>query len=615
MPVLHFKGKTAVENYHYTVPHRTLEFDKKLSVLDKGQKPGLDGNLIIEGDNLLALKALLPTHAGRVKCIYIDPPYNTGNESWVYNDNLTQPQFKEWIGQTVGKEGEDACRHDKWCCMMYPRLALLKELLRDDGLIWASIDENEVDNLHSLMDEVFGRENRLATVIWQKADSPSSNVKKIKFNVFHEYLLVYSKSPDKCKIPWQPTPGILDAYPRLDQKGRRYRLRLLRKNGKAARREDRPSMWYKIEDPDGNPVYPIAPEGWEGRWSIGQKEYKKRLAAKEIVWTKRAKHWVPYTIEPAPLRPETPYPTLWTDVGQSRQAKAALTKIMGRNVDFDTPKPVTLISRILEVTTRPGDIVLDSFAGSGTTGHAVLELGQGAEARSFVLIQQPHEKKEHEESGKNISQEITAERIRRVIGGYRFRGEQRTLVLDETVGLQQFKKPRELWKKVTAARERAKAGGKRTNVRLRRGQLQVWEVATGEETVSGLGGSFTYARLGPPLFSENRTWGKRLPAYDDLARYVFYTETSHDFDPKALDRKSGKIGEHEGTAYFLLYTPEDGDSRALDEAWLKKFGAAEKCKRLVVYCEKIWLHRDDLLKWQKDNRRTVRPMQVPFNLK
>ncbi len=119
MPTLHFKGKSVIETYHHTVPHHRLEFDAKLSLLPKGEKPSLEGNLIIEGDNLLALKALLPTHSGRVKCIYIDPPYNTGNEGWVYNDNLTQPQFKEWIGATVGKEGEDATRHDKWCCMMY----------------------------------------------------------------------------------------------------------------------------------------------------------------------------------------------------------------------------------------------------------------------------------------------------------------------------------------------------------------------------------------------------------------------------------------------------------------------------------------------------------------
>src|SRR5947209_7797261 len=170
MLVLQFKGKTAVENIHHSVPHHSLEFDAKLSVLGKGDAPSLEGNLIIEGDNLLALKALLPTHAGRIKCIYIDPPYNTGEEEWVYNDNLTQPQFKEWIGQTVGKEGEDACRHDKWCCMMYPRLQLLKEMLTPDGVILVSIDENEIQNLRLLMLEIFGEENFLEMIVWQKSN-------------------------------------------------------------------------------------------------------------------------------------------------------------------------------------------------------------------------------------------------------------------------------------------------------------------------------------------------------------------------------------------------------------------------------------------------------------
>ncbi len=201
MPVLQFKGKTAVETYHYTVPHHTLEFDKKLSVLEKGQKPSLDGNLIIEGDNLLALKALLPTHAGKIKCIYIDPPYNTGNEGWVYNDNLTQPQFKEWIGQTVGKEGEDFCRHDKWCCMMYPRLQLLKEFLREDGSIWVSIDDNELAHLRMLMDEVFGEQNLIATVVWRNATGPKqSNT----LSTSHEYVVGSSNTSTrkKCARCW-----------------------------------------------------------------------------------------------------------------------------------------------------------------------------------------------------------------------------------------------------------------------------------------------------------------------------------------------------------------------------------------------------------------------------
>ena len=189
VPIIQFKGKTAIESYHRVVPHHTLEIDAKLSL---AKTPSLDGNLIIEGDNLLALKSLLPTHAGKIKCIYIDPPYNTGNEGWIYNDNLTQPQFKEWIGQAVGKEGEDACRHDKWCCMMYPRLQLLKELLRDDGAIFVSIDDNEVHHLRMLMDEVFGEENFVATVIWEKVYSPKSSAKYFSEN--HDFVVMYAKS-------------------------------------------------------------------------------------------------------------------------------------------------------------------------------------------------------------------------------------------------------------------------------------------------------------------------------------------------------------------------------------------------------------------------------------
>src|SRR6266581_9081417 len=191
MPVIQFKGRTAVESYHRVVPHHALELDAGLS---ESRKPSLVGNLIIEGDNLIALKSLLPTHAGRIKCIYIDPPYNTGEEGWVYNDNLTQPQFKEWIGQTVGKEGEDFTRHDKWCCMMYPRLALLKELLRDDGAIFISIDDNEVASLRMLMDEIFGENNFIATIIWQKIYSPKGSAKFFSEN--HDYLVVYARSRD-----------------------------------------------------------------------------------------------------------------------------------------------------------------------------------------------------------------------------------------------------------------------------------------------------------------------------------------------------------------------------------------------------------------------------------
>ena len=186
MPSLQFKGKVFVENHHLAVPFHELQ-----PVRSKGlsEKASLHDNLIIEGDNLAALKALLPTYHGKVKCIYIDPPYNTGNERWAYNDNVNSPMMRDWLGKVVDRE--DLTRHDKWCCMMLPRLKLLRELLLDDGAIFVSIDDNEVHRLRSLMDEVFGEENFLATAVWQKIFSPKNTAKY--FSEDHDFVLVYAR--------------------------------------------------------------------------------------------------------------------------------------------------------------------------------------------------------------------------------------------------------------------------------------------------------------------------------------------------------------------------------------------------------------------------------------
>lgn len=206
---------------------------------------------------------------------------------------------------------------------------------------------------------------------------------------------------------------------------------------------------------------------------------------------------------------------------------------------------------------------MDSFAGSGTTAHAILELNkEDGGNRTCIFVQIPFETKEQEKEKLNICQKITAERVRRVIQGYT------------------YKSPK----------------GKK-------------------EKVEGLGGSFTYARVGRPLFGEYRDWGKQLPAYEELAKYIFYTETSRDFDRKAMNEKSGKIGEHHGTSYYLLYTPDGQQDRRLDMEWLKALDKTEKNRNLVVYCEKKWVHPDDLAKYKVETKRTVRPMIVPFNLK
>ena len=561
MPVLQFKGKTAIECYHHTIPHHTLEFDSDFSLLGKGEKPGLDGNLIIEGDNLLALKALLPTHAGRIKCIYIDPPYNTGNEGWVYNDNLTQPQFKEWIGQTVGKEGEDASRHDKWCCMMYPRLSLLKELLRDDGAIFISIDDNEIAHLRMLMDEIFGENNFIASIIWQKVYAPKSSAEFFSEN--HDYIVLYAKDRREWDRNLLPRTEKQDAaYSNRDNDPRGP----WRPNNLAARNYYSKGT-YSIKCPGGR-VIPGPPPG--SYWRVSEENFW-RLDREGRIWWGEDKNNVPapkiYLSEVKKgVVPQTIWP--YSEVGHTQDAKKSILQIFNTDQEvFLTPKPVQLCRRIIGLSTEPDDLILDSFAGSGTMAHAVLELNrEDGGNRKFILVQMPYDTKDNEKEKFNICQKITAERVRRVIQGYTF----------------------------------TKRGGNGSEKK---------------EHVAGLGGSFTYARVGAPLLGEYRDLGKKLPGFEDLAKYIFYTETSRDFDRKGMNEKTGKIGEHQGTSYYLLYTPNDKEDRALDPAWLQAVDKTEKNRNLVVYCEKIWIHRDDLAKYEMDTKRTVRPMLVPFNLK
>ena len=224
MPTLEWIGKSKVINHHQDVPFRVLE--RKYSFDENGQHGEDNGseNMIIRGDNLEALKALLPRYEGRVKCIYIDPPYNTGNEGWVYNDNVNDPKIKKWLGEVVGKEGEDLTRHDKWLCMMYPRLKLLQKLLADDGAIFISIDDTEFANLRLICDEVFGLRNFLADVIWEKSDSPRMDAKV--FSTRHDHTITYAKNIEALSLHRIHTDEVPEHYNKIEDDGRRYYLNL-----------------------------------------------------------------------------------------------------------------------------------------------------------------------------------------------------------------------------------------------------------------------------------------------------------------------------------------------------------------------------------------------------
>jgi len=406
MPTLNWIGKEAVVKHHKEVPFRLLEPVPALSC-----GPADSGNLIVQGDNLHALKALLPRYAGQVKCVYIDPPYNTGNEGWAYNDNVNSPEIRKWLGEVVGKEGETLDRHDRWLSMMYPRLVLLKQFLRDDGAIFVSIDDNEVGNLRPLMDEVFGARNFITSFIWRKVDSPNDN--KVPLTPDHEYVLAYGRNKDELKLAQMSAPGIVEAYGKTDETGRRYRDRLLKKNGRNSLRRDRPTMYFPLIAPDGTEVYPTHDNGEEACWAMGTEGVARNQAAGTLVWKERQRQgvqvWEPYTREFAPDDPKRPYPSIWADLPTMRQAKAFLRDVFNTTDLFATPKPSELIERILQLINDPNAIVLDSFAGSGTTGHAVLKQNvEDGGQRRFIMV----------EVDKNIAHNVTVERVKRVAIGY-----------------------------------------------------------------------------------------------------------------------------------------------------------------------------------------------------
>ncbi len=547
MPTLAWIGKEAVADYHRKVPYQLLTPDEDLSVGARA-----NGNLIVEGDNLAALKALLPYYAGQVKCIYIDPPYNTGKENegrgWLYNDRVDSPIIREWLGRVVGKEAEDLSRHDKWLCMMYPRLQLLKRFLAPDGVMFISIDDTELPSLRILMDELFPHpdaKNRLACFVWQ-TDGNFDNQAKVK--IAHEYVLAYSR-----KFENFPPPPVIDPSVGPDSKLFRDAIRnTVVKNGPknpvsdlvipsgfpadfekgtiAARANSWPNYDADIVVVDGRTTNDVvARTGWSSK-AILEEFIQNRFVP--VLDTKKQLTRFVLTrtgaIENIKVRSaaQSHVVSIIRDVG-STQSTSELLAQMG--IDFTYPKPVGLIAYLISMVADKNALVLDSFAGSGTTAHAVLELNRkDGGNRNFILAQLPFESAEQRERGFNICADVTARRVRSVVEGY-------------------------------------------TNL--------------DDVAVEGLGSGFTYCRLGDELFDPSGRVSEPV-TFQQLARHVFYVETrvalpdTHRFD-------SPLIGVHHDTAIYLLFngilgdkTPQGGN--ILTRAALAQLPAFQGHK--VVYC-------------------------------
>jgi hypothetical protein len=533
MPVLNWIGKSAVVKHHQDVPYRLLEPVPELSCpplprAGEGRGEGAEdygGNLIVQGDNLHALKALLPRYAEQVKCIYIDPPYNTGvddrDESgsrtgWIYSDNVNSPEISAWLGKVVGAEAEDLSRHDKWLCMMYPRLVLLKQFLRDDGVIFASIDENEYASLRLLLDEIFGIPNRVGTIVWKNVtDNNPTNIA-----VEHEYVLCYARKKDRLPKEWKSTNLMVKS--RLIEVGDSFIQQCTDESQRQVEytkwfRKHKNELWpfqdYKFIDEGGiytgmRSVHNPGKEGY--RYDVIHPTTGKPCVEPMMGYRFPEETMARLLADERILfgEDETKLIELKVYVRDYRAKLSSLFELDGRagtnelkmifpgdKRPFDFPKPTELIEELLSFTTSDNDLVLDSFGGSGTTGDAVLKLNAAdGSKRRFILV----------EMKQSIAEKLTAERVKRVAQGY-------------------------------------------TN-------------AKGEK-VEGLGGGFQFCKLSKePLFTADGQIRDDV-RFAELAEFVWFAETGSGTPSPQPSPAGGRgrkhtsplLGVHEGRAIYLLY--------------------------------------------------------------
>jgi len=538
MPTLEWIGKSKVINHHQDVPFRVLE--RKYSFDENGQHNEDNGseNMIIRGDNLEALKALLPRYEGRVKCIYIDPPYNTGNEGWVYNDNVNDPKIKKWLGEVVGKEGEDLTRHDKWLCMMYPRLKLLQKLLADDGVIFVSLDFHEQPFMRLIMDEIFGASNYVSEIACVNKPSGRSDDKYIA--TAHESIIVYRKSPLLTLGGFEPEEKITKRYNKRDTDGRLYREEDLRKRGTHDERTDRPNLFYPFffnqetgelivggndeKTPDGFiRIEPMKSKDIQGTWRWGQDTANAQKTYIHPRYMPNKQQWSLFEWEYLDERGAAKPTTLWDfkDVNSERGTEVFIKYLGFKKEDFPNPKPVGTIQRILQIATAGDDIILDSFAGSGTTAHAVLNMNKADGGhRKFILVEMM-----------DYADSITAERVKRVIRGY---GE-------------------------------------------------------GKNAVEGTGGNFSFYDLGEPLLVGDCL--NEAVAPEKIREYIWFMETKQPYAPPSGGNPY-YLGKHNNTGYYFYYEPQR--VTVLGYAFLSTI--MEKADGTVIYADRCSISEDKLAK-------------------
>ena len=625
MPTLNWIGKDRVVSHHQDVPYRILEHKYGFTAENGEQDEATNsGNKIIHGDNLEALKSLLPEYEGKIKCIYIDPPYNTGNEKWVYNDNVNHPKIKKWLGEVVGKDGEDLSRHDKWLCMMYPRLKLLQKLLAEDGAIFISIDDNEQANLKLLCDEIFGVSNCIGPLIQNKQNSKNDAI-NIQKN--HEYILVYRKSKISS-ASGKTLPTLVNkkrkAKKVYQRKGKYYYLNdYITTRGEGGVLNARPNLghtiYYNHDTSDivavcdydlevaktsnnEDEVYsldnerltqgyvPIRPPRVRGKlgcwtWSLDKinssKENllitgkKDKLRVRKITYI--SKEYVS-EVEGQLILNEKSYSNSRSILDFStNDGSKILSEVMGENGSFDNPKNVPMLEYLIDLIADRDSIVLDSFAGSGSTGHAVLNLNsKDGGTRKFILIEL-----------EKYAERLTATRLKNLITGFEFTGKKKEVIYSYPTSITSLKNANEILEqyediKMSEIYNKVKIESLNDNIIIT-GEIKI------AAKVEGLGGSFDFIELGLPLFDANQNLNEEV-GIEKIREYIWYSETRTSY--QASDKEDYFLGDMDQSVYYFIYEKDRLKTLDYDSLDLIK----TKGEQYIIYADNCLLPKDFMAK-------------------
>lgn len=613
MPSLKWIGKKAIKNHHNEVKYHIIECKESIGDSDSG-------NMVVKGDNLLALKSLLPYYAGAVKMIYIDPPYNTGNTSWVYNDAVDSPIIRKWLDKVV--DSNDLSRSDKWLCMIFPRLKLLHQFLSEDGIIYISIDDAELNNLRLIMNDIFGKNNFLCNFIWNSKQGKLGTTDSVA--VGHEYVVAYAKNASKFDFMKIVTVNEKESTERL------------RQWGQGDRREDRITMFYPfLLDTEGNlstisdeeydnmiidkknkifdedyieslkkkyeiegyeVIFPMKDNGEYGRWRVGLSTARDLLSASLLFadYSNKGNREI-YRIKKAGNITETAIDSVLPSyTGKTANGSTLLKDIFGGEQVFDYPKPISLIEYLMKIAqVKDKDIILDSFAGSGTTGHAALNYNNKFNTNlQFILVEM-----------ENYAKEVTAERLRRVIQGYHYTGKNKTPLIEPikltAAKILNMKFMTKFNEEVNTLIDSVKDEYDKIEKKFKENTLEVIGIKEVEDFMPGIGGGFQYCELSEELFDEFGLLNEEI-TFNILAKHIYFTEFGSALKESEIEEEKFFAGSYKNTGLFLF--PDKKFTRR-DLQKLKGF------ENYIVYADSTTVDQKQL----KENRIVMK--KLPFDIK